>query len=286
MDANRSDEVSAAEDFRQYVKELEDENDLLAITNEVDPHLELGAITRKVYETEEKAPLFQNIKGREGSGGLFRILGAPVGLSRQPGRRFGRIAKSLGLPSTATGEEIVSKINECKTKPPIPPIQVSSDQAAVKQYKLFGDDVDLTALPVPLHHDADGGKFLQTFGMYIVKTPDGRWVNWSITRGMVHDKRALVGPVIPKQDIGVISQMWKDKGQDMPFALCFGVPPAAIMTSGMPIPKWTDESGFVGALSGKPVEVVKCETNDIYVPKNAEIVLEGTCLFRDGERSC
>ncbi|RJE23104.1 cytoplasm protein [Aspergillus sclerotialis] len=274
MAANASKAVPAAADFRQFVKELEDENDLLTITKEVDPHLELAAITRKVYETEDKAPLFESIKGREGKG-LFRILGAPVGLSRQPGRRFGRIAKSLGLPSTAMGAEIINRINECKTKEPIPPIQVSSDQAPVKEYKLFGDDVDLTALPVPLHHDADGGKFLQTFGMHIVKTPDGRWVNWSITRAMVHDKRALVGPVIPKQDIGVISQMWKEKGQDMPWALCFGVPPAAIMASGMPIPKWTDESGFVGALSGQPVEMVKCETNDIYVPRNAEIVLEG-----------
>ncbi|EAU30982.1 conserved hypothetical protein [Aspergillus terreus NIH2624] len=243
MIANPANSVRAEEDFRQYVKELEDENDLLPITKEVDPHLELAAITRKVYETEEKAPLYENIKGRKESG-LFRVLGAPVGLSRQPGRRFGRIAKSLGLPSTATGEEIVNRINECKRKPPVPPIEVPPDRAPVKQYKLFGDEIDLTALPVPLHHDADGGKYLQTFGMHIVKTPDGRWVNWSITRGMVHDKRALVGPVIPKQDIGVIWQMWKEKGRDMPWALCFGVPPAAIMASGMPIPKWTDEAGF------------------------------------------
>ncbi|KAI9925345.1 hypothetical protein ASPWEDRAFT_164080 [Aspergillus wentii DTO 134E9] len=273
MEVTPAKAVSAAQDFRQFVKELEDENDLNVITKEVDPHLELAAITRRVYEMEERAPLFENIKGRKGSG-LFRILGAPVGLSRNPGRRFRRIAKSFGLPSTATGEEIISILNACKKKPPLPPIHVSPDKAPVKQYKLFGDDIDMNALSVPLHHDADGGKFLQTFGMHIVKTPDGRWVNWSITRGMVHDKRSLVGPVIPKQDIGVIWQMWKDKGQDMPWALCFGVPPAAIMVSGMPIPKWTDEAGFVGALSGKPVELVKCETNDIYVPVNAEIVLE------------
>lgn len=273
MDVNKS--VSPAGDFRQFVKELKDENDLLSITKEVDPHLELAAITRKVYETEAQAPLFETVKGRADSG-LFRILGAPVGLSRQPGRRFGRIAKSFGLPSTATGEDIIRRLNDCKTKPPVPPVEVSADQSPVKQFKLFGDGVDLTSLPVPLHHDVDGGKFLQTFGMHIVKTPDGRWVNWSITRGMVHDKRSLVGPVIPKQDIGAIWQMWKDRGQDMPWALCFGVPPAAIMVSGMPIPKWTDESGYVGAISGKPVEVVKCETNDIHVPANAEIVLEGS----------
>lgn len=270
--------MSAANDFRQYVKELDDENDLLTITHEVDPHLELAAITRKVYETAKKAPLFENITGRQGDG-LFRILGAPVGLSKVPGQRFMRIAKSLGLPSTATGADIITKINECKLKPPIPPTEVAASQAPVKQNKLFGDDIDLTALPVPFHHDADGGKFLQTFGMHIVKTPDGRWVNWSITRGMVHDSRSLVGPVIPKQDIGVIWQMWKDRGEDMPWALCFGVPPAAIMAGGMPIPKWVDESGFVGAVCGKSVDVVKCETSDILVPANAEIVLEGNCFY-------
>lgn len=47
------------------------------------------------------------------------------------------------------------------------------------------------------------------------------------------------------------------------------------MVSGMPIPKGVNEGGFVGSLLGQPVEVVKCETNDIWVPRNAEIVLEG-----------
>jgi UbiD family decarboxylase len=98
----------------------------------------------------------------------------------------------------------------------------------------------------------------------------------SITRGMVHGKRQLVGPVIPKQDIGTIASMWRERGEDMPWALCFGVPPAAIMVSGMPIPKWTNETDFIGALTGSPVDVVKCETNDLRVPANCEIVFEGT----------
>ncbi|KAJ5112645.1 hypothetical protein N7532_000690 [Penicillium argentinense] len=263
---------SSAEEFRQFVSELREENDLLSIREEVDPHLELAAIVRKVYETEEKVPLFENITGQTSSG-LFRVLGAPVGLSRVPGQRFGRIAKSLGLPSTSSGRNIINKINEAKKGQPLPPIEVSS--GLVKENKLFGDDIDLTALPVPFLHADDGGEFMQTFGMHIVQTPDGQWVNWSITRGMVHDQRSLVCPIISKQDIGAIFQMWKDKGEDMPWALCFGVPPAAIMLSGMPIPKWTNEPGFIGTLTGKPVEVVKCETNDLYVPVNAEIVLEG-----------
>ncbi|KAJ6090480.1 hypothetical protein N7486_009295 [Penicillium sp. IBT 16267x] len=215
--------------------------------------------------------------------GLFRVFGAPVGLSRIPVQRLCRIAKSLGLPSNATGQDIIHKINKAKKCDAVPPKEVSS--GPVKEYKIFGDNIDLTSLPVPLLHAADGGKFIQTFGMYVVQTPDKRWVNWSITRGMVNDKRSLVGPIIPKQDIGVISQMWKERNEDLPFALCFGVPPAAIMVGGVPIPKWTNEAGFIGALTGKPVEVVKCGISNILVPAHAEIVLEGVVLTSEDAKA-
>ncbi|KAM0433336.1 hypothetical protein ACHAPT_004212 [Fusarium lateritium] len=268
------DSKSAAQSFRRFIQELHDENDLVTVDAEVDPHLELAAIVRNVYETEDKAPLFSNVKGRQANG-LFRILGAPVGASKIPGKRFIRIAKSLGLPSDATGQEIIHKIRETKRLPKVPPTEVSS--GPVKENKIFGDDIDLTALPTPLLHQDDGGRFLQTFGMYIVQSPDGSWVNWSITRSMVNenDPKSLIGPVIPRQDIGVIRKMWQDKGEDMPFALCFGVPPAAIMVSGMPLPKGVNETDFIGALTGSPVEVTKCETNDILVPADAELVFEG-----------
>ncbi|KAK1146753.1 hypothetical protein N8T08_002514 [Aspergillus melleus] len=268
------DTKSAAESLRQFLHELERDNDLVTITEDVDPHLEVGAIIRKVYETEEKAPLFESFTGYDrGESGLFRILGAPVGLSSVPGQKLGRVARSLGLPPTASGRDIVLKINEAKGRAPLPSTKVST--GPVKEYKLLGDQIDLTALPAPLVHQDDGGKFLQSFGMHVVRTPDGQWVNWSITRNMVNDARSLVGPVIPRQDIGVIFQMWKDRGEDMPWALCFGVPPAAIMVGGMPIPKWTNETEFISAITGKPLEVVQCETNDLWVPANAEMVMEG-----------
>ncbi|KAG5788663.1 hypothetical protein H9Q69_012272 [Fusarium xylarioides] len=47
------------------------------------------------------------------------------------------------------------------------------------------------------------------------------------------------------------------------------------MVSGMPILKGVNEAGYVGALTWNPVEVVECETNDIYVPTCAEVVYEG-----------
>jgi UbiD family decarboxylase len=70
--------------------------------------------------------------------------------------------------------------------------------------------------------------------------------------------------------------MWKKEGKDVPWALAFGVPPAAIMASSMPIPDGVTEAGYIGAMTGSALDVVKCETNDLYVPANAEIVFEGT----------
>lgn len=101
---------------------------------------------------------------------------------------------------------------------------------------------------------------------------------------LVHHSRYGQGKAVPTmsaQDFGVIRRMWQERGEDTPFALCFGVPPAAIMVSGMHIPKGVNEGGFVGSLLGQPLEVVKCETNDIWVPRNAEIVLEGIISSTD-----
>jgi 4-hydroxy-3-polyprenylbenzoate decarboxylase len=266
------DHTAAAKDFRQFIKELNDEGELVTITKEVDPDLELGAIVRRVYETGERAPLFVNPKGRNDDG-LFRMLGAPFGTSKRPGLQLCRIAKALGLPSSATAKQIVERINEAKEKPPIPCNQLKT--SPIKEHILRGDEIDLTQLPAPMLHEDDGGKYLDTLGMHVVQSPDGKWTNWSITRGMIIGKREMTGPVILRQDIGAIWSMWKEKGEDMPWALAFGVPPAAIMVSGMPLPKWTNESEYIGALTGAPVDVVKCESNNLWVPANAEIVFEG-----------
>lgn len=112
--------------------------------------------------------------------------------------------------------------------------------------------------------------------MHIVQTPDKSWTNWSIARAMVHDKNHLGGLVIEPQHIWQIYQMWKKEKKDVPWALAFGVPSAAIMAASMRIPDGVIEAGYIGAMTGHGLDVVKCETNDLYVPANAEIVLEGT----------
>lgn len=263
--------------FRSFVEALKADNDLVEIDTPVDPNLEAAAITRLVCETDDKAPLFNNLIGAEN--GLFRILGAPGSLRKSPKDRYGRLARHLALPPTASMRDILDKMLSASTMAPIPPNIVSTGPC--KENFLEESQIDLTKLPAPQIHQADGGKYIQTYGMHIVQSPDGSWTNWSIARAMVSDDKHLTGLVIEPQHIWQIHQMWKKEGRDVPWALAFGVPPAAIMASSMPIPDGVTEAGYVGAMTGSALNLVKCDTNNLYVPATSEIVFEGTLSITD-----
>ncbi|KAK6206546.1 Ferulic acid decarboxylase 1 [Pestalotiopsis sp. IQ-011] len=270
--------TNPAMDFRAFVQSLKDDEDLVEINEECDPNLEVGAIIRKVVETNDKAPLFNNLKGQN-ENGLWRILGAPNSLRPNKNQRYGRMARHLGLEPTASLKDILDKMIAAKTATPIPPVVVESGPC--KHFRLTKDQFDLNKLPSPMLHQADGGKYIQTFGMHVVQSPDGKWTNWSIARAMVHGKNELAGLIIEPQHIWQIREMWKKEGKDMPWALCFGVPPAAIMAASMPLPDGLSEAEYIGSLVGAPLEVVKCDTNGLYVPANSEIVFEGTCSITE-----
>ncbi|HML90128.1 MAG TPA: UbiD family decarboxylase [Methylomusa anaerophila] len=69
---------------------------------------------------------------------------------------------------------------------------------------------------------------------------------------------------------------WKEIGKPMPFAIAIGTDPLIPLVASMAIPAGINEADVIGGLRGKPLEVVKGETVDLFVPHNAEIVIEGT----------
>jgi UbiD family decarboxylase len=257
--------------FRSFVDALREDDDLVEIEAEVDPYLEVGAIIRKVCETDNKAPLFKCPKGKNGQ--LFQILGAPNSLRPDPAQRFGRLARHIGLPPRSSIKEIKNKILSVRHSDPIPPKIVVTGPC--KENVLKQGEFDLNALPAPWLHQGDGGKYIQTYGMHVLKSPDGTWVNWSIARAMVSDKTHLAVNIVQPQHVWQIHELWKAEGKEMPWALSFGVPPAAIMASSMPLPENFSEADYVGAIANCAIDVVKCETNDLFVPANSEIVFEG-----------
>ncbi|KAG7289269.1 hypothetical protein NEMBOFW57_005634 [Staphylotrichum longicolle] len=269
-------------EFRSFVEALRQDGDLANIEAEVDPRLEVAAIIRRCYEKRAKAPLFNKVMGAT-EDGLFRILGAPGGLSSDTNFPYRRLARHMGLPPDAGLGAIIDAMLAAKGKPLIPPVRVETGPC--KERKILGDDIDLTKLPSPLLNRADGGNYIQTLGVNIVPDVDGKWVNWSIVRAMVHDKTRLVGLIMKPQHIAQIFARWKETtggaqtpgAEDgIPFAIAMGAPPIATMAASMPLPAGVSEAEYVGALCGVPLELVKCETNDLLVPSTSEIVLEGT----------
>ncbi|KAJ9314216.1 hypothetical protein DTO271D3_5445 [Paecilomyces variotii] len=264
--------------FRSFISALREQGDLVDVKEPVSADLEAAAVTRRVYEKRAPAPLFHDVIGIDPKTGLFRILGAPVGLRKNKKDQYGRLALQLGLPATSTAREIVEKMIAAKEGTPLPPVVVDRADAPCKENILKGSEVDMTKWPIPRLHELDGGNYLATYGFHIVQTPDKSWVSWSISRAMhlAGEPRALTAPVLKGQHIHAVRQRWIDAGEEKtPWALVLGGPPAAAFVAGMPLPYEVNEDGYVGALSGSPLEVVKCETNDLYVPANSEIVLEG-----------
>ncbi|KAL4929516.1 UbiD family decarboxylase [Aspergillus undulatus] len=249
--------------LRHFLDTLRQDGDLVDINHEVDPHLEVGAIARRVSERNAKVPLFHNVKGARN--GLWRMVSNLQSLRQSPSHRVGRIARGINLPATANWRDIHEKLLEAKRyKPPASRIV---ETGPCKENRLVGDEIDLTLLPAPLLHQGDGGKYVQSYGMHILQSPDGSWTNWSIARAMVHDRNKLVGLCIPPQHNWQIKQMWKKHGKDVPWALALGVSPAAIIAAGLPIPDGVSELDYVNAITGSAM--------DLGTLSNTELASEG-----------
>lgn len=258
--------------FREYIEKLKEIGEVKEINEEVDWNLEMGAIIRWCNENGAPAPLFNNIKDAQKG---FRALGAPAGVSRQKDLYLSRYALSIGMREDATAKEILEALLEGYKRKPVEPIIVS--KAPCKENILLGEDVDLYKLPVPYAHNGDGGRYINTWGTIMVQSPDKKWTNWSIARIMIRDKKTMVGMVAGGQHIGKVRKMWADLGKDTPFAIAFGTEPIIPLVAGSTIvAEGKNEADYISGYYGEPIELVKAETNDILVPANSEIIIEGT----------
>jgi UbiD family decarboxylase len=79
------------------------------------------------------------------------------------------------------------------------PTIVDNKDAPCKQNKWVGDDIDLEKIPAPLQHRGDAERMMQSCGLNICQTPDGKWTNWSVNRSALHDKKTMKGFWLPNQ---------------------------------------------------------------------------------------
>ncbi len=252
----------AHKDLRSFLAAIEASGDLININDQVDWDEELSGIGRLSCERNGPAFMFNNIKDYTSD---WRILANPVAGWR-------RFAVALGLPADTPIRKLYDLYAEREQKL-IPPTIVKDGPC--KEVVIPGDKVDLFDLPVPMVHEGDGGRYLGTWDLVVSKDIDSGWVNWGMYRFMVHNEHLLTGYPRPTSHLGkMLLDGYAPRGKFMPIAIAIGADIPSHLAAASTFRLAGDEADLAGGLGERPVELIKCETSDLYVPATSEIVIE------------
>jgi UbiD family decarboxylase len=184
-------------------------------------------------------------------------------------------ARALGV----TREEYLKTLAYRLRQPPRGFVNVKT--GPMKEVKWTGAEVDLAKVPIPYHKEKDEHPYLTA--MNIIRDPETGFYNSSHAgTTIVGPQRGLISFVTPHSQR--IMRKYREMGAgSMPIAIVAGVPPAyEIMAnfSGLHMDMW-GEMEMVGTIMDQDIEMTPCETLDLLVPANAEIVIEGQVNLKD-----
>jgi len=250
-------------DLREFIAKLEKEGQAQRIEEEVDWNLEAGAMLRRSYEQGLPAPFFTKVKDYpEG----YRLFGGTSSSHK-------RIAIAMDMAPDTHPKKLIEEYLRRKQQA-IKPVLVNDGPC--KENIHVGDEVDLLEFPVPMVHDGDGGRYIGTWHVTIVKDLDSDWVNWGMYRHMLHNKNTFGILANPQTHLGTMyRQGYQPRNKPMEVAIAIGVEPISTLCAGTHMPYGVSEVDIAGGIRGEPVELIKCETVDLTVPATAEIVIEG-----------
>ena len=184
-------------------------------------------------------------------------------------------AWAMGCKKSETGLKMAEKAAQ-RIKPQI----VST--APCKEVILKDDQVDLTRLPMFLHHDRDGNAYTND-NLVVTRDPDTGIHDWGIYRSMFRTRDEKNFDMTCESHRARLNAMKaRAKAQNLPAAVVIGGPLVDKIAALTGVPVDTDDFEVLGGFYGKPAQLVKCETIDVLVPANAEIVLEGEIIATEG----
>ena len=251
--------LAAQGDLREFLR-LARETGELVVVEDVDPHLEMGALFE--LSLERKQPpvlLFDRIKGfPPGYRVLMNIRAARI---FNPGQGLEAVTHFRRRPSQAG------------PPPPIPPQQV--DSGPVCQNVVLGDHVDLFAFPRPKWHALDGGEYIGTDCIVITKDPHSDWINVGTYRVQVQDRRTVSVFMEPGKHGTIIRQKYWDRGEACPMVVSVGQAPILAAMGAAGLPQGESELAAAGGRLGRPVRVVQGRITGLPIPADAELVFEG-----------
>jgi 4-hydroxy-3-polyprenylbenzoate decarboxylase len=254
---------------------------LRQVDSPIDPQLELTAVCHRALQAGGPALRFNDVTGSD-----IPVLGNLFGNHQ-------RIATALGIPDLnafrALGELLsglqqprlpaslgeVAKSMTTFSRLPHVNSRIISEPICQSEV-IEGDAVDLGMLPIVKCWPEDVGKLI-TWGMVVTRGPLKRRINVAVYRQQVIDKNRVIMRWLAHRGGAIDFQEFQRKhpGEPFPVAVVIGADPATLLAAAAPIPDTISEYQFAGLIRGSKSEVALCLGNELVVPAQADIVLEG-----------
>ena len=279
----------AYKDLRNFIEKLEQDGDLIRVKTPVSTHLEMTEIQTRVIRDKGPAILFENVIKPDGTKSSIPVLvnlfgttnRVAKGIKRNPSelRQVGEELAMMRQPEPPKGiKDSARFIKLAKNVLTMKPKNVRS--APVQEIVLTGDYIDLNKLPIQGCWPNEPAPLI-TWGIVVTQGPNPKKdrcdnFNLGIYRMQQLGKDKAIMRWLKHRGGAQHHSRWQEnKPEPLPCAVVIGTDPATIIGAVTPVPDTLSEYQFAGLLRGKSTQLVKCKTNDIKVPANAEIVLEG-----------
>lgn len=263
------------QDLREFLNFLEKKKELVRITAEVDPVLEVTEITDRISKRGGPALLFENPKDSKipiaiNLFGSYQRISWALGVDdfNMVSKKFSHFLNvDIDLTLRQKMETLYGLYKLSTSKP-------KEVRKAPCQEVIQDRDFSLFDYPVLKTWPDDGGRFI-TLPLVITKDPESGKQNLGMYRMQVFDDRSTGMHWHTHHDGAVNFRKTIKAGKRMEVAVALGGDPVTIFSATAPLPYGIEELFFAGFLRGAPVEVVRAKTIDLLVPANAEIILEG-----------
>lgn len=281
------------QDLRDFIAFLEEKGQLLRIAHPLKTELEVTEVHKRLLEAGKGAALIENPILPNGEISpipmLVNLFGTVErvawGMGRTPSqlREFGELLAFLRQPTPPTG------LRDALSYAPMLKQIMAMRSKHVKKAKsqeivLTGDQIDLSKLPIQGCWPNEPAPLI-TWPLVVTQGPNPKEeqiddFNLGIYRMQVIGKNRTLMRWLKHRGGAQHYQRWKGVRRDpLPAAAVIGCDPATILAAVTPTPDNLSEYKFSGLLRGAPLELVRCKTIPIYVPANAEIILEGHVLL-------
>ena len=264
------------DDFRSFLTTLDEQGQLLRITEEVAPEPDLGAAANAAARLGDKAPAlyFDNVTGFTDPRIALNVHGSWV-----------NHALAMELPPHTPVKDQVAEFVRRWERFPVPAER--RDDPPWAENVVEGDDVDLfSVLPLFRLNDGDGGFYLDKAAVVSRDPEDPDHVgkqNVGVYRMEVKGRAKLGLQPVPMHDIALHLGKAEEAGEDLPVAIALGNEPVISIVAGTPMAYDQSEYEMAGALRGAPAPIATAPLTGLDVPWGSEVILEGVIEGRKRE---